>query len=65
MDELSPDIDALDEVLDSEGLGPLSVKATSRSWVQALVPSIGLRIVIPSPGRALRWEVFLLWEIAR
>jgi hypothetical protein len=67
MDELSPDIDALDEILEREGIGPLSASAPSapRSWVQALVPSIGLRIVLPSPGRALRWEVYLLWEIAR
>ena len=67
MDELSPDIDELDGILEREGLGPLSASAPSppRSWVQALVPSVGLRIVCPCAGRSLRWEVFLLWEIAR
>jgi hypothetical protein len=67
MDELSPDIDALDEILEREGLGPLSAGAPSppRSWLQALVPSVGLKVVCPYAGRSLRWEVFLLWEIAR
>lgn len=69
LDEFTPDIETLEELLETEDIGPMLHQPSRGSgkvpWYAALVPTIGIKIyTLPmrTQGDKVQWELFLAWK---